>query len=446
MMYLMRVHLAILLPFVGLVLCGCEVARTEPKAAEPITVAAPAAAPRAPANDTIRFLEERVKSDPDDFIAHNKLASEYLQRLRETGDVTYLDLAQRSAAASLKALPAEQNKGGLAALIQVQFASHDFTSARDNARRLIEIDVNKGYPFQFLGDALLELGEYEAAEAAYKQFDRLGSSHALTSVAVEQRYARLALLRGDVSRAEKHFETALKIANSMPEPPRETVAWSQWQLGEVNFNKGDLKAAERYLQDSLTTFPDYYRSLATMGRVRAAQGKLTEAIELCEKAVQILPDPGYIAALGDLYKMADRSDDAQKQYDLVETIGRLSTLNGTLYNRQLALFYADHDLKPDEAYRQATSEYETRRDIYGADALGWTALKAGKVAEAKTAIAESLKLGTKDARIFYHAGMIERAAGNTSEARRLLTLALKTNPGFDAVQAVAAKAALEEMK
>ena len=63
-------------------------------------------------NETTRFLENRVRQDPEDFVANNKLAAEYLQRLRETGDVTYLNLASSTANASLGTLPAEQNKGG----------------------------------------------------------------------------------------------------------------------------------------------------------------------------------------------------------------------------------------------------------------------------------------------------------------------------------------------
>ena len=54
---------------------------------------------------TTRFLENRVKQDPEDFIAYNKLATRYLQRLRETGDLTYVTLASRAAEASLAILP-----------------------------------------------------------------------------------------------------------------------------------------------------------------------------------------------------------------------------------------------------------------------------------------------------------------------------------------------------
>jgi len=85
-----------------------------------------------------------------------------------------------------------------------------------------------------------------------------------------------------------------------------------------------------------------------------------------------------------------------------------------------------------------------RRDIYGADAVAWTALKAGKLAEAQAAIKEALRLGTQDAKLFYHAGMIARAAGNRASARAYLQQALRLNPQFDPLQALIAKKALED--
>jgi tetratricopeptide (TPR) repeat protein len=429
----------------GLHLASCSTVEMAPTKPEPPANSETVSPPVRSDTDAIRFLEDRVKRDPDDFIAFNKLASEYLQRLRETGDITYLDLASRAASSSLKILPAEQNKGGLISTIQVEYSSHEFAAARDHAKRLIEIDPNKGYAYQFLGDALLELGQYSEAEAAFRQMETFGGIQTMTKVAMEQRWARLALLHGDNAAAKQHFASALKLATTMPEPPKETVAWCQWQLGETVFAGGDYKAAERYYRDSLATFPDYFRSLASLGRTRTAQGDLPGSLELLEKAVRILPDPSFVALLGDLYKITGREQDAQNQYALVEKIGHLSTLSGSLYNRQLALFYADHDLKADEAYTNAAKEYEVRQDIYGADAVAWTALKAGKLPEAQAAIKNALAQNTKDARLFYHAGMIANAAGNKDEAKRFLALALKTSPGFDPLQSLAAKAALQAL-
>jgi tetratricopeptide (TPR) repeat protein len=300
---------------------------------------------------------------------------------------------------------------------------------------LIVLEPNKGYPFQMLGDALLELGQYEEAEAAYKQMESLGGIQVITQSAMNQRLARLAALKGDNRGAARHYSAALKLAQSMPLPPPETVAYCQWQLGETAFAEGSYEIAEKYYKDSLETFPDYPNALASMGRVLAARGDLAGAIDFYERAARRFPDLNFVAALGDLYKIAGRESDAGKQYELVEQIGRLDALGGALYNRGLALFYADHDLKTEEAYRLAAKEYEARRDIYGADALAWTALKAGKIPEAQAAAKEALRLGTRDARLFYHAGMIAKAAGDTAAARKYLGRALALNPKFSFLQA-----------
>src|SRR5206468_7071766 len=138
--------------------------------------------------------------------------------------------------------------------------------------------------------------------------------------------------------------------------------WCQWQLGETAFAVGDYVTAEKHYRDSLSTFPDHFRALASLGRVRAAVGDLPGAIEHYEHAVRIIPDPSFVAALGDLYKLSGREKDAAAQYLLVERIGRLNEVNGALYNRQLALFYADHDLNPKEAFKNASREYAVRRD------------------------------------------------------------------------------------
>ena len=398
--------------------------------------------PPATGTATIRFLENRVARDPEDFIALNKLTDLYLQRMRETGALTYLTLASRAVDASLAALPAEQNPGGLAGLARVEYSRHDFARARDHARRLAELLPGKGYPFQMLGDALLELGDYDGAEQAFRTMRRFGGLQVVTRMAMEQRRSRVAALHGRTAAARRHMTAALSLASAPPSPVAETVAWCRWQLGELAFGVGDLAEAERQQRDALTTFSDYFRALASLGRVRAARGDLRGAIEEYERAVEIVPDPSFVAALGDLYHLTGRDRDAATQYALVEQIARLGGAAGTLYDRQLALFYADHDRDPERAYALAESEYATRRDVYGSDALAWTALKAGRTAEAHLAMEAALRFGTRDARLLYHAGMVAEATGAHVAARAYLRRALALNPGFDPLQAPRARTVL----
>ncbi len=434
-------YLFVLTAVVSAPACGGYWTRPATTSAPALPVAAPLPSDEELETGTIRFLEERVRQDPLDFIAYNKLSGYYLRRLRETGDIKYLELTERAAHASLQSVQGTQNIGGLVALGRAEFAAHDFAAARDHALQLTQFEPSKSYPYEMLGDALLELGDYDKAEAAFAQLEKVSGAQ---SISAQLRRARLNLLHSEYEQAREHYQFALALALDQSVPDRETVAWCRWQLGEVAFAQGDYDVAEQRYREALTTFPDYYRAVASLGRVLAARGDLPGAIAQYEQVTKRLPDPTYVAALGDLYKLAGREREAQAQYTLVEQIARLSALNGTIYNRQLALFYADHDMKPAEAYEQATREYQARHDIYGADAVAWAALKAGKLAEAQAAMKEALKFNTKDARLLYHAGLIARAAGDKAAAADYLKHALALNPQFDPLQATLAQHALAE--
>lgn len=389
--------------------------------------------------DAVAFLENRIHRDPQDALAYNKLGGYYLQDLRETGALQYLDLMSRVARASLASVPVVRNMDGLSLLGLAEFSSHEFTNAKEHALELIRLDPSKQYPYEMLFDSEIELGNYDAAQRSFQQMLRHGGGINLNT---DTRYARLATLHGDSLGASRHLASAIALGLQMSVPPREIIAWSYWQLGETTFNRGDYADAERYYKDALVTFPGYFRALASLGRVRAAQGDLQDAVAQYRAAIEIFPDPTYVAALGDLYTLTGQRKEAANQYALVEAIAHLSVIAGVVYNRPLALFYADHDMKAQRAYIDAKREYAMRKDIYGADAVAWTALKAGKVEEAQASIREAMRLGTLDAKLFYHAGMIARAAGDNPSARDCLRRALTLNPVFDPLQGRKAQQAL----
>ena len=124
-----------------------------------------------------------------------------------------------------------------------------------------------------------------------------------------------------------------------------------------------------------------------------------------------------------------------------------SSRNSAAQTSAVWRFYGlDHDVRLDEALTIAAQENASRKDIFTADIYAWTLYKKGKFQEAKAAIKEAMRLKTKDARTFYHAGMIEKALGNEKEAKRFLQSALQINPAFDILQAEQARAALAELK
>ncbi len=289
----------------------------------------------------------------------------------------------------------------------------------------------------------MELGEYGTATEGLQQLEKLDPGNPGTHT----RLARLAIVRGDPKTAQQHLEAALVLLANLHQPPTEPIAWCQWQLGEIAFSLGEAKTAEQHYREAVKAVPDYFRALVSLGRLLAARGELPAAIEFYERGVRMTPAVDAMAALGDLYHLCGRERDALARYDLVEQSGEHSRkVHGSPYDRRIALFYADHDLKPEEAYALARGEYDAgRHDIYGADALAWSALKSGRIAEAQRAIKETLKLNTFDARLLYHAGMIARASGNEVAAFSCLQRALTINRGFDPLRSKVAAETLRSL-
>jgi tetratricopeptide (TPR) repeat protein len=90
-------------------------------------------------------------------------------------------------------------------------------------------------------------------------------------------------------------------------------------------------------------------------------------------------------------------------------------------------------------------EIQTRQDIYGYDLLAWALHKSGDYRGAAAAMRSALVLGTRDAMLLYHAGMIAFAQGNRPQARDYLNEALQVNPYWDPFQPSQARAVLASL-
>jgi tetratricopeptide (TPR) repeat protein len=380
-------------------------------------------AQRSPADNHVVYYQQLLKRNSQNAKAYLGLGDALIRKARETGDPTYFNRAEEALKRFLELAP--ENATALRHLAYVFYSRHEFAPAAIHARRALELNPDDGDTLGVLGDALLEVGDYRQAEEAYEKMmvERDASLYSLS------RLAGLKSLRGDSSGAIEDLKNAVARGKETRQPA-ESVAWAEWQLGSDYFSLGNLPEAESQYQQALKTYPDYYRAVAGLAQVRAAQKRYDEAIALYQRAIGTLPMPEYVAALGDIYTKVGKREEARKQYELVEFIGKLSASNQALYNRELAYFYADRDVKPAEGLALAKRELEYRRDIYAFDVLAWNLFRNGKLEEARDAIIEALKLDTQDAKIFYHAGMIYHRLGDQAQAREYLNRALKINRYF----------------
>jgi tetratricopeptide (TPR) repeat protein len=386
----------------------------------------------------ITYYQQQVRRNPQNAKALHGLGDALIRKARETGDPSYFNRAEEALKKSLEIAP--QNGGALRHLAYVYYSRHEFAPAALYARKAVENNPEDSDSYGVLGDALLEVGQYAEAQAAYALMIELDES--LYS------YSRLAGLksaRGDSAGAIDDLRRAIAFGKAAKQPA-ESVAWTEWQLGAEYFAQGNLPEAEVNYRRSLESFPNYYRALAGLAQVRAAEKKYDEAIALYQKALGVLPMPEYAVALGEIFEKIGKHDQARRQYELVEYIGKLNALNQALYNRELAYFYADRAIKAKEGLELAERELNYRRDIYAYDVLAWNLLRNDRFDEARGAIEKALRLGTKDAKLFYHAGMIYHRLGDLEKSKELLRRALSTNPYFHVLFAEQAAHTIKEIE
>lgn len=376
----------------------------------------------------LQFFEDRVRQDPDDFIAWNQLAERYHRRLRATGDDRFIGLEFRAAESSLKAIPAAQNPGGLAALTQAQLTAHRFVEARTTALELREMLPGKARALELLADAAIELGDYDEAR---KLCDELGKIPG-AQLSSAPRFAKLAIIAGRTDRAREHFEKGLALTSALSPTQPDLAAWFHLQLGELAFKNGDWDSAEKHYASAAEAWPDGYSIADHIAELRAAQGRTEEAIALYEKLAARVPRPEFFQALGDLNTVANQPEKAAAWHARAGEAYLRSVKDGAVhFFHHLAGFYADSQEDPAKAVEWARKDLALRQGIYAHDALAWALYKNGDAAEAAAECARALATGTRDPHLLYHAGMIRMAAGDIAGGKAALKEAAAVNPKFN---------------
>jgi tetratricopeptide (TPR) repeat protein len=110
------------------------------------------------------------------------------------------------------------------------------------------------------------------------------------------------------------------------------------------------------------------------------------------------------------------------------------------------MFYADHGIHTSEAVDLAIAELDVRHDAYGYDAAAWALYRDGRPTDAAPYVLQALALGTRDAKMLFHAGLIDQANGYNARAKDELMQALDLNPHFSVLLEQEARQALAQLE
>src|SRR6185369_11076452 len=127
---------------------------------------------RATLDQTIEQLTTKTRQQRQDRAAWTALGGAFMQKARETADVSYYGRAEQAFEQARALDPA--NGEALVGLAWVQSARHEFEQSTESARKALAVDARNAAAYGLLGDAALELGDYDLAAEHYQKMLDLG--------------------------------------------------------------------------------------------------------------------------------------------------------------------------------------------------------------------------------------------------------------------------------
>lgn len=360
----------------------------------------------------------------------NQLARALVRKARQSRDERFY--AQADAAAARSLALAQGNPGAQQVGLAVLLSQHKFAEAYQGAAALLRQHPREPTLWAALGDAALELGDYDAALRAHQTM--LDLKPDLRSYS---RGAWLRYLTGDAAGAIELMGQAIDAGS--PRDP-ESRAYCRVQLADLLVRTGKYPDARAALDLALRELPGYPPAHAARAALLLhASDAATEA--LSELALALAADPQistrilYVEAL----EAAGRAAEAQAALPTLLRDGESQD------PRSLALFLASRRQHLDVALRLARAEVARRPDLWSLDALAWAEERSGQHEAAWQTMGRALRLGTVDPGLAYHLGVIAYGRGDRAEARRELARALTLSPRWHRGDAAEARALLAQI-
>ena len=349
-----------------------------------------------PAESQIGSALLRIQSGHMETSAYNKLASGLTRRARETGDAAYYNRALEALEASLRLDP--DNLETLRISAWVRMGRHEFAEAYRITRLIDSQRPDDPANLGVMGDALMELGRYDEATAAYQRMVDLKPGPAA--------WARVAYLReltGDLDGAVELLRMSLAATGSRETEDR---AWILVQIGHLQDLMGRSDEAETTWRAALDAFPGYHYALTALAQAALKAGRATEAEHLSRQAITAAPHAERYLILADALRAQGHETEARAAEGLFESLSLANTLRNDNENHDLVLYYLERREEPAKALAIARREAGVRRDIHTLDRLALALQSNGRIRKARRLERQVLATGTRDPLIARHVEQI----------------------------------------
>src|SRR5436190_3063241 len=349
----------------------------------------------------ISQLQQRIRDGRNIELWLERLGWAFVAKARESFDPGFYKLAEQCARSMEKSNPQSQEAMLLRANVLQNL--HRFKESEILTRRLVQ---HRGLSSDYglLGDALMEQGKLNEAVEAYQQMMNLKPD-----LRAYARAAHMRWLKGDLEGAIEAMQLAVSAATPSD---AESASWVNTRLAFYEFQAGRVSEAEQRCALALSLQNNYPPTLLLQGRILLGQSRFGEAVNALQNAVKLNPLPEYQWTLAEALRVAGKENEAS------EVEAQLCQRGASSDPRTLALYLATRHESPETALQLARAELDSRGDVFTHDALAWSLAAAGKLTEAHSEMQRALAEGTKDARLFFHDGVIASQAGHSADAER----------------------------
>jgi tetratricopeptide (TPR) repeat protein len=399
----------------------------------------------------VKFNEGRVNRDPGGAIGWRQLASAYLAAGRERDSQ---ELAKKAEAAATKSISirTSRNAGAPVILSEALLEQHRFNDALIACQKSLQIEPGNDFAERTITDIYFEVGRYDDARKLIAKHPEWSEDPGgLAILAREQE------LTGRTDIALVYLDKAINLVENESDVPATSVSWFYIKDGDLLARNGQFSKAESRYLTALKMNYGSWKGLASMARLKAMQKDPKGVLLYGEKLNAIAPMTDVVGLMQDASLALSDKDGAAKYEAQIMRMNQGAIDAGTkpakeldskrphTHDRMFSMYLSDHDKMLPLAQHAATHEIANRKDIYAFDTYAWATYKlaiapvqvksvapamngeAGLI-EAKQYSDKALALGTKDAKMLYHAGMIELALHHTEVGNKYLAEAKSINP------------------
>ena len=348
----------------------------------------------------------QITENPDQLENYIEAAYTYLQLQRETQSPLWYTRADEVVNEAQSRFEANAELHALAG--QVALGQHRFSDARDMALKAVALQPATARYYGVLGDALLELGEYEKATDAYQTMVNLRPNYGA--------YVRIAYLR-ELYGDQRGALLALDEAEAAGAPFSENIAWLYTERGRLLRDENLASSTQAY-EAALQLVPGYVVARAGLAHNQYWQGDTEAALVTAELLYQENPTATHATLLGDLLFLTGEVERAERLYVVAEISFEQAERGGQNVDKDLADFKVVRGRSDADARTRAERYYQEHATVAAAVTYARTLLAVGQTDMARRIILplQTDEVGQYDPLVWFVAAEIATRDGDILKA------------------------------